>query len=337
MKIEGLRVLVTGGAGFIGSHIVESLVLNGAKVRVLDNLSSGSLENLNSVISEVEFVHGDIRDYDLLEKVTRKIDVVSHQAAQLEISLSTANPLIDLELNTSATIKILEASVKNNVSKFIFASSACVYGRTSHISKENDRKQPNWAYGISKLAAEEYCRLYSEFYNISVVSLRYSIIFGEREWYRRAIPIFLKRVIQKKPPVVFGDGNTIRDFLYVGDLVNFHNMILSKDFDKYEVFNVSSGIPRKIVDVAKLISQKFFDGSIIFEDLKDGNFSKYIEGKQRNKNDLEILWLDPTKAKEEISWYPKTNFDDALEREYYWAIHNLHRWEKILTVEKNRV
>jgi nucleoside-diphosphate-sugar epimerase len=332
MKIENSKILVTGGAGFIGSHIVESLVMRGAKVRVLDNLSSGSLENLASVIKDIEFIQGDIRDKETLAKATKGIEIVSHQAAQLEITLSFEEPLLDLEINTIATLNLLDICLRNNVKKFIFASSACVYGQKETITKENSQRRPNWAYGISKLAAEEYCRLYSEVNPLSVTVLRYSIIFGEREWYRRAIPIFLKRVIQKLPPVVFGGGEAIRDFLYVGDLVNLHNLLIERDDIKFDIFNVSSGIPRKIIDVAKLISEKFFDGSIIYENLKEGESSNIISGKQRNKNDLRLMWLDPSKAKETLGWNIATSFEDALEKEYNWALKNLHRWSEILKI-----
>ncbi|MCX7879305.1 MAG: NAD-dependent epimerase/dehydratase family protein [Ignavibacteria bacterium] len=336
MKIQGLKILVTGGAGFIGSHIVESLVFNGAKVKVLDNLSSGSFDNLQEIADDIEFIEGDIRNIDLIYKITRGIDVVSHHAAQLEISLSTSDPFLDLEINTVATLNLLNACVKNNVPKFIFASSACVYGHKDTLTSENSPRNPNWAYGISKLAAEEYCRLYSELYAISTISLRYSIIYGEKEWYRRSIPIFLKRVIERKPPVIFAGGKTIRDFLYVKDLVELHNIVVTKSDLKSTVYNVSSGIPRTISEVAHYISRTFFDGSVVNEELEEGGFSQYIEGKQRNPNDLKMMWLDNKKAQDELNWKPKISFEEGIEKEYLWAKKNLHRWNEILKVNHKK-
>ncbi|MCS7228386.1 MAG: SDR family NAD(P)-dependent oxidoreductase, partial [Endomicrobia bacterium] len=152
-----MKILVTGGAGFIGSHIVESLIEKGWEVVVYDNLSSGSLENLSHISShKLTFIRGDILDYNTLEQAMRGCDYVSHQAAQLEIFLGIEDPERDLYVNTIGTLNVLKAARKNGVKKVINASSACVYGQTKKATREDDLTEPNWEYGVSKLAAEKY-------------------------------------------------------------------------------------------------------------------------------------------------------------------------------------
>ncbi len=180
MNPANLRVLVTGGAGFIGSQIVESLVRQGAKVRVFDNFSSGLRENLAAVAGDVEVVEGDCRDPGAVRDAVRGCDVVSHQAAQLEILRCLEDPIDDLRSNTEATIHVLEAAAKQGVARVIYASSACVYGQPKYVPSDETRHptEPNWAYGASKLACEKYAGVYHEMTGIPMVGFRYGIVYG---------------------------------------------------------------------------------------------------------------------------------------------------------------
>lgn len=253
MKIEGLRVLVTGGAGFIGSHIVESLVEKCEEVIVYDNFSSGSIENLKHLQKKIKVIKGDILDYDKLLKACKGVDVISHQAAQLEITKCIDNPIEDLKINTEGSLNVFNVAIRNDVKKIIYASSACIYGQSQYIPQdENHPTNPNWPYGVSKLAVEKYADIYSYYYGIPMIGLRYSIVYGPREWYGRVLTVFLKRAIEGKLPVIW-EGDQIRDFIYVGDVVSLHNLCIENDEVQNVVFNVSTATETTVEQLAKLI------------------------------------------------------------------------------------
>lgn len=325
-----MRILVTGGAGFIGSHIVDSLVAQGHEVVVYDNFSTGLIDNLQDSKSNIEIVRGDILDYELLEKTMKGCDTVSHHAAQLEIFLSIFSPAEDLKQNTIGTLNVLRAAKTNNVKKVINASSACVYGQTESASQENDDVTPNWAYGVSKLAAEKYARIYNDYEGLPVVSLRYAIVYGEREWYRRVLPIFLKRIINGEAPVVFGAGKQVRDFIYVRDVVDLHNRCLENDVVNGEVLNVGTGVPTTIEELAwKVCELAASPLRPVYEQTAEGEFSKMVAGKKRNAAELQTMLLDITKARRLLGWRPNWSLLEGLKREHRWASDNLWRWDKI--------
>ena len=202
MNMRGVRVLVTGGAGFIGSHIVFSLVNQGANVRVLDNFSSGLRDNLTDVGEDIEVLNGDVRDANVVHRAMHGCRVVSHQAAQLEITKCLEDPLDDLKANTVATINIFDAAAKAGVERVIYASSACVYGQPEYLPSDEAKHptNPNWPYGVSKLAAEKYAAIYHKLTGIPIAGLHYAIIYGPREWYGRVLTIFLKRLLSGQAP-----------------------------------------------------------------------------------------------------------------------------------------
>ncbi|HEY4799421.1 MAG TPA: NAD-dependent epimerase/dehydratase family protein [Bacteroidia bacterium] len=326
-----MKIVVTGGAGFIGSHITESLVRKGHKVVVFDNFSTGLLENLSDISSDVEVVRGNILDQEALNKVLKGVDVVSHQAAQLEIFKSTDDPEYDLQVNTIGTLNVLKAAQLNGVSKIVNASSACIYGQVNGLTSELFYPRPNWAYGVSKLAAEKYCDIYSDAYKLPVVNLRYSITYGEREWYRRALTIMCKRIIENKAPVVFGDGQQIRDFLYVGDLVSFHNLVMEMDIANGKSYNVGTGKGTAISKLAELVVEASGKAmKVIFEATPQGYFSKLIPDKRRNTAELGVMLLDISKAEKDTGWCPSVSLIEGLKREINWAKNNLHRWERVV-------
>ncbi len=325
-----MKVLVTGGTGFIGSHIVESLVYKGYEVTVFDNFSTGLLKNISSVKDDVEIINGDILDAETLEKAFRGIDIVSHQAAQLEIFRSTDDPYFDLKVNTVGTLNILKIARSMNVEKVINASSACIYGQVDGLTPETHYPKPNWEYGVSKLAAEKYCDIYSEYMGLPVVNLRYAITYGEREWFRRVLTIFVKRVILGKSPVVFGDGEQIRDFIYVGDVVDFHNKCLEAPVVNGESYNVSTGIPTTIAELGrKVVEASGINVEIIYEDTREGEFSKLVHDKKRNIAELKVMLLDNSKAKKDLDWQPEIALIDGLKKQIKWATENIERWEQV--------
>ncbi len=335
MNIAGSKILVTGGAGFIGSHIVESLVQQGATVTVYDNLSSGRLENLAAVESDIRFLEGDILDYDQLELACQGVDAVSHQAAQLEIFKGINAPEDDLRINTIGTLNVMRACVAMGVGKLVNASSACVYGQPrTPMQAETHPHEPNWEYGVSKLAAEKYCQVYQANYGVPVVSLRYAITYGPKEWYRRVLTIFIKRVLNDLPPVVFGDGGAVRDFVFVDDVVRLHNMALEDDRANAQVYNGGTGIGTSIRELAELVikvSEK--DMEPVCENVAQGNFSKVILDKRRNTAELGSMVLDITKARRELGWEPRVGIREGIRREMEWAVNHLDRWERVYSTQ----
>lgn len=327
------KIFITGGAGFIGSHIVESLLAKDYEVIVYDNFSSGTKDNLKHIkTKKIQIIEGDILDYQKLEKSMNGCDYVSHHAAQLEIYLALDEPERDLNVNTVGTLNVLKAAKKNNIKKVINISSACVYGQTQVASKETDDLTPNWEYGVSKLAAEKYGLIFNNYKELPVVNLRYAIVYGEREWIRRALPIFLKRVINNEAPVVFGNGEQIRDFIYVKDVVKLHNLCLENKKANGQSFNVGSGKGASIKELAELsvlLSKKNL--RVIYENIKEGEFSKIIKGKKRNTAELITMLLDIGKAKDILEWEPTTKLIDGMRNEYIWAKNNISRWDKILS------
>ncbi len=328
---SGLRVLVTGGAGFIGSHLVEDLVRQGARVRVYDNFSSGSEENLRPVKEDVEVVRGDILDEESLNRCMAGVEVVSHQAAQLEIRRCIDDPAADLKCNTVGTLNVLRAAFRNKVSRVINASSACIYGQARFMpqSECSHPTNPNWAYGVSKLAAEKYCQIFSEMYNMPIISFRYSIVYGPREWYGRVLTIFLKRVFERKPPVLFGSGLQLRDFVYVGDLVRAHRYAIEGQFCGAHSVNVSTGIGTSIVELAEKVV-RFADVPLqpLREDVPVGGRSMIID-RQRLPVELEKMVLDNTRAKTLLGWEPEVTLDEGLKREFAWLEENPDRWKRM--------
>ena len=237
-------VLVTGGAGFIGSHVVDDLVRAGYRVTVFDNFSSGLRENLAALDGDVEIVEGDVLDAQALQAAARGKEIVSHQAAQLEITKCLEDPLDDMRTNLVGTINVLEAARSAGASRVVNASSACIYGQAVNPPSDEDAgpHDPNWSYGASKLAAEKYAQIFAHDYGFAVSSLRYGITYGPREWYGRVLTIFLKRLSEGKAPVVFGAGEQLRDFVYVGDVVRIHRACIESGMGGAHSFNGGTGV-----------------------------------------------------------------------------------------------
>lgn len=254
-------VLVTGGAGFIGSHLAEELVRRGYQVIILDDLSTGRKENIEGLIGEpltgeVQFVQGSITDLPLLQKLFQGVDCIFHLAAIPSVPRSLENPLACHEVNITGTLNVLLAAKDSGVKKVIYASSSSVYGDTPTLPKtEGMLPTPQSPYAVTKLCGEYYCRVFEQVYDLPTVCLRYFNVYGPKQdpgsEYAAVIPKFMRRALDGNPPVIFGDGKQTRDFTYVRDTVKA--TILAAETEARGVYNVGSGNRTTINELAKLI------------------------------------------------------------------------------------
>lgn len=331
MTLKGKNILVTGGLGFIGSHIVESLLKQGSNITIYDNYSTGSEENLGSIKSEVKIIKGDILDNNSLTKAMKGQEIISHQAAQLEITRAIDNPIEDLTTNTVGTLNVFHTAARAGIGRIVQASSAGVYGQaiTTPQTEDDHPTEPNWAYGVSKLANEKYANIMKDLHGLNITSLRYAIVYGPREWYGRVLTIFLKRALRKKPLIVFGDGEQVRDFVFVKDVVEVHNRCLKQKSADFQIFNVSTMQGTTINELAKTV-QKVSETNIeiIHEDVEEGKASKYFSRK-RLPMELKVLIQSTDKIKKLLNYTPRTVLSEGLHAEWEWLKENSHRWKKM--------
>ncbi|RKX24330.1 MAG: LPS biosynthesis protein WbpP [Candidatus Zixiibacteriota bacterium] len=241
-----MKYLVTGGAGFIGSNIVERLLELNHEVRVLDNFSTGRPENLDAYSGKIELIEGDIRDIKTVVKAVKGIDYVLHQAALPSVPRSVADPLTSNAVNLNGTLNLLEASRQAGVKKFVVASSSSIYGESKELPKhEKMTPHPLSPYAITKLTGEHYCRVFWELYKFPTCCLRYFNVFGPRQdpqsEYAAVIPRFTCRLLAGQPPTVYGDGEQSRDFTYVDNAVQANLLAAETDEMVGNVFNVAGG------------------------------------------------------------------------------------------------
>jgi UDP-glucose 4-epimerase len=251
-----VRCLVTGGAGFIGSHIVEKLIERGNQVRVLDNFSTGKRENLRSVQGMVEVIEGDIRDYDMVRRAIDGIDVVFHEAAISSVVRSIEDPIENDAVNVGGTLKILHAAHEAKVKRVVYASSAAVYGNGGTIPKtESMTPNPESPYAVSKLAGEYYCRVFSRLYGLHTVCLRYFNVFGERQdpgsEYSGVISKFASALVADEIPVVYGDGEQSRDFVYVGNVVEANLLASTVECEAGVSMNVGCAVKTTLNELVR--------------------------------------------------------------------------------------
>lgn len=252
-----MKVVVTGGAGFIGSNLTDELARD-HEVTVIDNLSTGRLENLDHIRDRIEFINGSILDLELLRRAFAGADTVFHQAAIPSVQRSVDNPIASNQANVDGTLNVLVAAKDSRVRKVVFASSSSVYGDTPTLPKKEDMKpNPKSPYAISKMAGEYYCRVFSEVYGLKTVCLRYFNVFGPRQdpksEYAAVIPRFITRILQGKPPVIYGDGEQTRDFTFVKDVVKAN--ILAGKCEAEGVFNIACGRRISLNELAGLIME----------------------------------------------------------------------------------
>ena len=294
-----MKYVVTGGAGFIGSHLTEKLIKQGDVVTVLDNLNTGKIENLKSVSKKINFVQNDIRDFEVLRSLMENVDGVFHQAAMASVQDSFRIPEKFHDVNVNGTENIFKIAKEFGI-KVVYASSSSVYGDTSILpTTESDEKRPINPYAKTKLEKDKLAEQYAK-NGVKVIGLRYFNVFGPRQSkeYAGVIKLFLERIQQGLPPLVNGDGLQIRDFVYVDDAVNANILSMESDID-FEFFNIGTGTTISILDLANMI--------IKFSGLK----IKPIH-RPALSGDVRATQADITKVKTMLKWRPTTSIQDWL-------------------------
>ena len=294
-----MKYVVTGGTGFIGSHLTERLVKQGDVVTVLDNLNTGKIENLKPVSKKINFVQNDIRDFEVLRSLMENVDGVFHQAAMASVQDSFRIPEKFHDVNVNGTENIFKIAKEFGI-KVVYASSSSVYGDTSILpTTESDEKRPINPYAKTKLEKDKLAEQYAK-NGLKVIGLRYFNVFGPRQSkeYAGVIKLFLERIQQGLPPLVNGDGLQIRDFVYVDDAVNANILSMESDID-FEFFNIGTGTTISILDLANMI--------IKFSGLK-------IKPIHRSAlpGDVRATQADITKVKTMLKWRPTTSIQDWL-------------------------
>jgi len=301
------NVLVTGGAGFIGSHLVEQLFEKGYHVKVLDNLSTGKLSNFNSNTlspGAVDFVKGDIRDSGLVEKCCVETDAVIHLAAQTSVPFSLQNPEFNNDVNVKGTLNLLNSSVEAKVSRFLFISSCAVYGEPSYLPiDEKHPTNPISPYAESKLIAEKECLRLNNEGELRSVVFRFFNVYGPRQGlseYSGVITKFIDRIKQKLSLIIYGDGSQTRDFVYVNDIVNSIMLALENKKAPGNIFNVGTGRAVPLQELAEtMLSLTSADLMIVNADHRLG--------------DIKHSYADITKASQLLGYAPEFSLKEGLE------------------------
>jgi nucleoside-diphosphate-sugar epimerase len=297
--------LVTGGAGFIGSHIVERLVEEGEGVRVFDNFSTGKKENLKTIKNRFELFEGDLLDLSSLKQAMNGVDIVIHQAALRSVPLSVDNPLPTNDVNITGTLNVLVAASEARVKRVVYASSSSVYGDSPILPKQEDQPcRPMSPYAVSKLAAENYCVAFNKVYGLDTVSLRYFNVFGPRQdpesQYAAVIPKFITRAMRNEPLEVHGDGLQSRDFTYIDDVVNA-NLLAAKVAQLDErVFNIAQNQAHTLLDLIAVIEKHL------------GKSATVVHTPAR-AGDVRHTLADISRATRCLGYASRTNFDNGLQ------------------------
>jgi UDP-glucose 4-epimerase len=259
-NIENTKILVTGGCGFIGSHLVEALVNKGYRVRILDDLSTGKQENLSAIAdNDLEVIIGDVADRATVENAVRGCEYIFHQAAIASVPKSINDPIGTSKINYSGTLNVLESARKQGVRRIVFAGSAAVYGDEPTLPKtESMPTHPITPYGVDKLASELMGHFYGRNLGVEFVCLRYFNVFGLRQDpsspYSGVISIFCDRICQGIPPVIYGDGLQSRDFIHVSDVVAANLLVMEHPKAKGRTFNVGRGTATSLLEIAHILN-----------------------------------------------------------------------------------
>jgi UDP-glucose 4-epimerase len=320
------RVLVTGGAGFIGSALCRHLAASVDKVVVLDDFSSGRAENLEGV--DVEFQHGSILDESLVERLVSNVDVVFHLACK-GVRHSIHDPVGNHEVNATGTLIMLEASLRSKVRRFVYTSTSEVYGTALQVPMpESHPTYPHTVYGGSKLAGEAYTRAYHRAYGLEAVVVRPFNAYGPRSHHEgdsgEVIPKFLVRAMNALPPIIFGDGSQTRDFTYVEDTAAGIALAAESEAVVGETVNLGSGSEVRIDDLADIILE-----AVGREQMEPVNT-------EVRPGDVHRLLADSSRAKEIMGWEPVVNLDEGIQKLLNWHVESGTDWEFALSQDRER-
>jgi len=302
------RALVTGGGGFIGSHLAEALLKKGHEVRILDNFSTGKRENLTfgNHISSLEIVEGDIRDLVLCQKVMEGVDYVFHQAALASVQRSVEDPHGSNAVNVGGTLNVLLAARDEKVKRVMYASSSSIYGDTPTLPKREDMSPtPLSPYALQKYTGEQYCRLFSQLYGLETASLRYFNIFGPRQdpnsVYSAVIPRFIDALLHRRSPIVYGDGEQSRDFTYIDNVVQANMLAMSAQRLPGEIVNIACGQRISLNQLLGILKQFIpSERPAVYEEARSG--------------DVRHSLADISKAKDCLRYEPTAGIETGLER-----------------------
>jgi nucleoside-diphosphate-sugar epimerase len=304
------RILVTGGAGFIGSHLVSALVSRGDSVRVLDDFSSGRRGNLAGLEGQLEIIEGSLLDPAALEQALTGVDTVFHQAAIPSVPRSMASPVASHEANASGTLRVLEAARRRSVRRVIYAGSSSAYGETPTLPKvETMASSPLSPYAVSKLCGENYCQVYARAFGVETVVLRYFNVFGPRQdpnsQYAAVIPRFVTAALEGRSPTIYGDGNQSRDFCYIDNVVEANLLAAEAKEASGLVFNVACGEATDLNRVVQLVGQAL--GRTIEPRYEGGR-----------AGDVKHSLADITRARTILGYQARVGFKDGLARTIEW-------------------
>lgn len=306
------RALISGGAGFIGSHLARRLVSEGVSVRILDNFSSGKRENLGDLATEVEWFNSDIRDLEAVVRAARGVDCIYHQAALASVPRSIEDPLTTHEVNVTGTLHVLLAAREASVPRVILASSSSVYGETPTLPKREDMvPSPVSPYAAQKLTLELYARQFFLHYRIATVCLRYFNIFGPNQEpnspYAAVLPCFVSRIRAGKAPLIHGDGAQTRDFTFVENAVEANVLAARAVGIGGEVFNIASGRQTTVRALAEGVARRM-------------GCAGEIEYGPPRPGDVLHSYADISKAKSHLGYDPPVSFETGLERTLEWFL-----------------
>jgi nucleoside-diphosphate-sugar epimerase len=302
------HILVAGGAGFIGSHIVDRLLKQDLEVTVLDNLYSGKLENISHNVKNkgFHFVRGDIRDYDLVKRTVKGVDAVFNEAAVVGVPRSIEQPILANDVNVGGTLTLLKACLEADVDRFIQASSASVYGNAMILPiDENSPLSPVSPYAVAELAAENYVQVFCTTYGLETVCLRYFNVYGPRQAfsvYSGVIPIFVNQLSHDQRPTIFGDGKQTRDFLYIEDVVDACMLTLTSKKATGQVFNIATGVPSSVNELVETLQKIMVKRHLkpVYKRLRPG--------------ELRFSYANIERARKILTYEPKFNLQEGLKK-----------------------
>jgi UDP-glucose 4-epimerase len=303
-----LKILISGGAGFVGSHLVDHFVKGEYETVVLDNFFSGKIENVKQHVNNKSFhlIKGDVRSLRDVEKAVKGVDAACHLAAIVNIPLSIENPSLTEDVNVKGTLNLLEACVKHNVRRFVYVSTCAVYGEARYLPIDEEHPtNPLSPYGASKLVAEHYCNIFNRIYGLQTVCLRFFNIYGSRQPsgpYGGVITTFIESLEKEKPLIIYGNGNQTRDFLYVADAAKACMLALHCKNCSGKTFNIGTGAQVSINELAQILIK-----------LVNKSKTKVICADER-KGDIRESYADVTKAKKELGFKCEYAISEGLKK-----------------------